>query len=85
MVHLLPVELVMDVAARVEQRGGEHDVLRLGFLQAEDVGLLLVEQPPDEVGAGAHRIDVPRGDLELGHGGLSGGARLYRPRKRGAF
>ena len=48
MVHLLAVELVMDIAARVEQLGGEDMVLRLGLLQAEDVGLLLVEQPLDD-------------------------------------
>ncbi len=52
MVHLLAVELVMDVAAGVEQLGREDMVLRLGFLQAEDVGLLLVEQAARRSGRG---------------------------------
>ena len=52
MVHLLAVELVMDIAARVEQLGREDIVLRLGLLQAEDVGLLLVEQPLDDARRG---------------------------------
>ena len=52
MVHLLAVELVMDVAERVEQLGGEDIVLRLGLLQAEDVGLLLVEEALDDARRG---------------------------------
>ncbi len=67
-VHLLAIELVVNVAARVEQVGRKDDIERLGLLQAEDVGLLIVEQPRDDGGARAHRIDVPRGNLEFGHG-----------------
>ena len=52
MVHLLAIELVMDIAARMEQVGREDMILRLGFLQAEDVGLLLVEQPFDDAARG---------------------------------
>ena len=40
-VHPLPVELPMDVAEAVEQLGREDAVEHLGFLQAQDVGLLL--------------------------------------------
>ena len=53
MVHLLAVELVMDVAARMEQVGREDMILRLGFLQAEDVRLLLVEEAFDDAGTRA--------------------------------
>ncbi len=67
MMHFLPIEFVVNIAARMEQRGGKDDVLRLGFLQAENVGLLLVEQALDDAGARAHRIDVPGNDLEHGH------------------
>ena len=67
MMHLLAVELVMDKAARVKQFGREHMVLGLGLLQAEDVGLFLVEQPFDDLRAGTDRIDVPGSDLECGH------------------
>src|SRR5689334_3950958 len=45
----------------------EDIVVRLRLLQAQDVRLLLVEQPFDDPGAGANRIDVPAGDLELWH------------------
>jgi hypothetical protein len=34
-------------------------ILRLGFLQAQDVRLLLVKESLDDRHAGAHRIDVP--------------------------
>ena len=68
MVHLLAVELVMDIAARMKQLRGEDIVLRLGFLKAEDVWLLLVQEAFYDMRAGADGIDVPGSDLELGHG-----------------
>ena len=67
MMHLLAVELVMDIAARMEQLGREHMVLGLGFLQAKYVGLLFIEQPFDDLRSGADRIDIPGSDFELGH------------------
>src|SRR6185369_12417088 len=68
MMHFLAIELVMDIAARMEQVGRENMVLRLGLLQAEDVRLFLVEQPLDDMRTGADRVYIPRSDLERGHG-----------------
>ena len=68
MVHLLAVR-VRDGRSRANGTARREDmVLRLGLLQAEDVGLLLVEEALDDRRAGADRIDVPGSDLELGHG-----------------
>ena len=65
MVHPLPVELAMDVAVTLEQIGREDGVENLGFLEAQDVGLLLGDQALDKPGARAHRVDVPGRDLQL--------------------
>ncbi len=64
MVHPLALERRMDVAVTPEQLGGKDRVDCLGFLEAEDVGLLLGDQALDEAEARAHRIDVPRGDFQ---------------------
>ena len=64
MVHPLPVELAMDVAMAAEQVGRENGVEHLGFLQAQDVGLLLGDQPLDQRRARTHRIDVPGSNLQ---------------------
>ena len=68
MVHFLAIELVMDVAARMKQVCREDIILRLGFLEAQDVRLFLVEKTFDDGHAGADRINVPGGDFKLGHG-----------------
>ena len=59
MVHPLAVQLLVDVAQAGEQLGRENLVIGLGLLQAQDVGLLLGDQPLDQRGASADRIDVP--------------------------
>ena len=64
MVHPLAVQLLVGVAVPLEQRGREDAVEHLGFLQAQDVGLLLGDQPLDERDAGADRVDVPGSDLQ---------------------
>ena len=64
MVHPLAVQLLVDVAVAVNSSAGKTSSLRLGLLQAQDVRLLLGDQALDQRGAGADRVDVPRGDLE---------------------
>jgi len=64
MVHALAVQLAMDVAVSVEQLEREDAVEHLGFLEAEDVGLLLDDQPLDQRGSRANRIDVPGCDFQ---------------------
>src|SRR5687767_12022912 len=66
-VHFLAIELMMDISARVEKLRREDKVLGLGLLEAEYVGLLLVEQALDDRDPGSNRVDVPGGDLERGH------------------
>src|SRR5206468_11799167 len=66
--HPLSVEHDMLIAALLERIGGEDTVEDLRFLQAQDVGLLLVDQPLDECRPRPYRVDVPRGNLQsLGH------------------
>src|SRR5205823_1419354 len=66
--HALPVELDMGITVAKERIGGKYAVEHLGFLQAQDIGLLLFDQPLDQPDARAHRVDVPRSDLEpFGH------------------
>ena len=65
MMHPLAVELPVDIAKTVEQVGREDAVEHLGFLKAQDVRLLLGDQAFDERGARAHRVDVPRSDLDV--------------------
>src|SRR5690606_12443032 len=65
--HRLAADLEVVVAEPPEQAFGKFGVADLGFLQAEDVGRLLDEEPLDDGGAGADRIDVPGGDLEVRH------------------
>ena len=64
MVHLLALEHAVHVAVLAEQVGREDVVGDLGFLQAQDVGLLLAKQPLDDAEPGADRIHVPGGDLD---------------------
>ena len=64
MVHPLAVQLLVDVAETGEQLGREDLVDRLGFLQAQDVGLLLGDKALDQRRAGADRVDVPRCDFQ---------------------
>ena len=64
MMHALAVELLMLVAKAMEEIGGEDVVIGLGFLQAQDVGLVLGDQASDQRGPGPHRVDVPRSDLQ---------------------
>ena len=47
-VHPLAVQLVMHVAMPLEKVGGEDRVENLGFLETQDVGLLLADQPLDQ-------------------------------------
>ena len=63
-VHPLAVELPVDVAVTVEQVGRKDVVEHLGFLKAQDVGLLLGDQSLDERRARPHRVDVPRSDFQ---------------------
>ena len=62
--HALAVERVVDVAVAVEEVGREDGVEHLGFLEAENVRLLLGDQALDQRDARAHRVDVPRSDLQ---------------------
>src|SRR5206468_9014075 len=64
MVHPLTVKLDMGVTVALERTGGEDAVEHLGFLQAEDIRLLFFYQPLDQPDARAHRVDVPRCDLQ---------------------
>ena len=67
-VHLLALQRAMHVALLAEQVGREEVVGRLGFLQAEDIGLLLAEQALDDADPRTDRVHVPGGDLDgLGH------------------
>ena len=84
MVHLLAVELLVDIAVLAEQLGREDLVERLGFLQAQHVGLLLGQQALDQLGAGADRVDVPRCDLDRSAHGLAPSPRRA-PRKEMAL
>ena len=54
MVHPLAVELAMDIAMVVEQLERKNVVEHLGFLKAQDIRLLLGEQPLDQRGARPH-------------------------------
>jgi hypothetical protein len=63
-VHALSVERVMDVTVAVKELGREDAVEHLGFLEAEDVRLLLEDQALDKRGPRAHRVDIPRSDLQ---------------------
>jgi hypothetical protein len=53
------------VAERLERLAREQLVRRLGLLQAQHIGLRLLEQTPDEADAQPHRVDVP-GDQSHG-------------------
>jgi hypothetical protein len=64
MMHPLPVELAVDVPVAIEQFGRKDRVEHLGFLEAQDVGLVLGDEALDEPGARAHRVDVPRRDFQ---------------------
>jgi hypothetical protein len=52
MMHALPVELTMPIAVPVKQIEREDAVEHLGFLKAQDIRLLLDDQPFDERGPG---------------------------------
>src|SRR5690348_8867281 len=75
MMYTLAVQLAVDVAVAVEQIEREDAVEHHGFLQAQDVGLLLTDQALDERNARANRVDVPRSDLQP----FAHVARLARP------
>ena len=64
MVHALAVQRVVDVAMAAEKLGREDAVEHLRLLEAENVRLLLGDQTLDQPGARAHRVDVPRSDLQ---------------------
>ena len=66
-VHALPVQRLMHVTVRGEQRAGEGAVFNLGFLEAQHVGRMIDQKPLDDRQARTHRIDVPRGNGQLGH------------------
>jgi hypothetical protein len=53
MMHPLPVELAVDVPVAIEQFGRKDRVEHLGFLEAQDVGLVLGDEALDEPGARA--------------------------------
>ena len=69
MVHPLAFELLVYVSMLPEEVGGKDIIGCFGFLQAEDVGLLLLEQPLHDRQPGAYRIDIPGTDLQTAHGG----------------
>ena len=58
----------MDVAALRQGSQRKGLVHRLGFLKADDVGALLIDQAEQEVQPEADGIDVPGGDA---HGSYS--------------
>ncbi len=62
--HALTIELPMHIAMTIEQVSGEDIVEHLRLLKAQDVRLLLCDQALDKRGARAHRVDVPRSDLD---------------------
>ena len=64
-VALVADEGLVDIAGLAEGLGRELLVRRLGLLQAEDVGLVSLQELGDHADAQAHRIDVPGGDGEL--------------------
>jgi hypothetical protein len=58
-VHPLTVKLAVLVPVSLEHLGWEDPVDDLGFLQAQNVRLLLHDEPLHEGGTRANRIDVP--------------------------
>ena len=59
MMHRLAMDDVEIIAELPEEARREVIVYDLGFLKAEDVGLLFRNQPLDEPDPGADRVDVP--------------------------
>jgi len=68
-VHPLAFQLLVRVSMLAEEVGGEDIIRRLGFLQAENIGPLLLEQPLHDRQPGAYRIDIPGADFQTAHGG----------------
>ncbi len=64
-IALLPVDRVVGVPQLMERPGGEEAVLDLGFLQAQDVRLVLPEEAGHLVDPQADGVDVPSGDLHF--------------------
>ena len=65
-IALLAVNGLVDIARLAEGLAREEVVDDLGFLQAEHVRLLLLEQLQDQLLAQADRVDVPGGELHRG-------------------
>ncbi len=63
-VHALSVEDAVGVAERRESIAWENVVDDLGFLKAQYVGGFIAKELFDDAEARAHRIDVPRRDLD---------------------
>src|SRR5438270_2921694 len=59
MVHTLAVQFRVHIAVSLEQLDRKDTVQHLGFLETQDVRLLLGDQPFDQPDARAHRVDVP--------------------------
>jgi hypothetical protein len=69
MVHPLALQLLVRVSVLPEEVGGEDIIRRFGFLQAKDIGPLLLEQPLHDRQPRPYRVDVPRTDFQSAHGG----------------
>ena len=75
-IALLPVERDVPVAELVERGGREIRVRAFRLLQAQHVGLLLLQEAGDGLDAQADRVDVPGDDGEAASSGIPGEARL---------
>ncbi len=64
MMHPLAAKRRVDIALAAEKVGGEDIVRGLGFLKAQDVRLMLLEQPLDDRNPGPDRVDIPGGDRD---------------------
>ena len=68
MVHALARKIEVAEAQRLHRRAREAVVLALGFLKAQDIDVMILNQLLDQVRAGADAVDVPRSDAKR-HGG----------------
>ena len=62
-VHLLPVDDDVRITKTFERIHGKLRVLRLGFLQAQNVRRHFLQEPGDNIHPEANRIDVPGSNL----------------------
>ena len=76
MVHRLAVKLLEIIAELAEGAFGKVVVDDLGFLKAQDVGLLLGQEPLHRGQPEADRVDVPRSDFERGSHGQGSSQRF---------